>query len=295
MNNQNNLNNQIDNKNNQQPINFGNSLLNNNFNSLNQTNNLNQNNQIIPELNSQKSGNTELTFNKIPEVNYTSIDSQNIINNNQQQSIINNNNNDNINLNENLIKSNIESNQENSSLNTNLMNNQPTYSNNLENKPKKNNKKILIIVLVVIGILIILPIAFTRILSIGYTSKTLNNTRSSAFVSNAKNYISHTRVLVGDNFSNYYLSCDDDEIKYISLAEIEENQKVPSPYGGVYQLGTKNNKLVDTIPNGSYIRIEVNSNTCKYQYSIYLTDGKYSVGTSYAPIIESELDVSDVK
>lgn len=303
MNNQNNLNNQT---NQEQPINFGNSLSGNNDFNQNQQIQANINNQIIPEINNSQQNNFNMVDNQpniginnqpIPEINNNvNIQSQNINSlpevkipnvepqvNLVNQAPINQKDNNYQQLNSNTVFNNY-----------NNSNQQIPTSVNIQNVEKKKSKKTLVIVLVIIGVLVIGYFALTFLGSFYGVSNTLDGTRKNAYLVTVKSYINGAKTLVMEYGTDYYLNCDDDKIMYMTLSEIE-NVSDKSPFGNKFQVGEKHNKLLDTKPSDSYIRIEVNSNTCKYQYSIYLTDGTYSVGSSDNPILESELDISDIK
>lgn len=270
MNNQNNMNSQFNNQtssqNNQQPIQFGNSLSgNNNFNNSNQINGINQNNSYNANMNygvpNYQNPNPEVGNNQSNN-NFSNFQPQNQINQNNYQEF--------------------------SKINNGPIGN----SNNLENKPKKKNK-FLILVLVIVIIYILFQVITLMISSKGVNSQ-LDNTRKSAFLSSARSYISNAKFLVNDDIKGKYKpECTINDFKYISLADLTSDSK--SPFGAYYQIGLKYNKGLDSIPTDSYIKIETINNNCDYEYSIYLTDGKHKIGTSSTPILETELDILDVK
>lgn len=294
MNNQNNLNNQTGNQsNNQQPINFENSLSGNNDFNQNQQIPTNVSNQAFQQINNQQQSNLNIVDNQqnigvnnqpIPEINnnVNNVPPQNINTMETQVDLVNQTPNNQVNIN-------IQPN--NQFINQNQQIPTPVNAQNVE---KKKSKKTLVIILVIIGVLVIGYYALTFFVSFYGVSNTLDTTRKSAYLGSTKSYISGAKTLVREYGTDYYLSCEDDNIKYMSLGEII-NGPDKSSFGNKFILGEKYNKLLDTKPNDSYIRIEVNSSKCEYQYSIYITDGTYSVGSANNPILESELDISDVK
>ena len=116
--------------------------------------------------------------------------------------------------------------------------------------------------------------------------------------SDAKSYLEYARNLVRTDETNsllggtvkYAPSCfnESKKVSKITFNEISSNtseSSIVSPFGGSYDL------------NSSYVQVvaDLKNNECKYIYSIYITDGTYSIGSPSSPVEYDKLSVSDVK
>lgn len=177
------------------------------------------------------------------------------------------------------------------------VNSSVNYNNN-ENTSKKSNTKLIIIIVIAIVAVIILIRVVGFFLAYSGVNSVVDSTRSSAFVSDAKSYLEYARSLVRTDEANslfggtikYAPSCynSNNNISKITLNEISSNTSgasTVSPFGGSYDLYS------------SYVQVaaELTNNECKYIYSIYITDGNYSIGSPNNPINYDKLSVSDVK
>lgn len=146
---------------------------------------------------------------------------------------------------------------------------------------------------VIVVLAIVMGIAAVAITNV------LENTRKSAFVSSANQYIVGARNLVntgemdkllGGSSSTYVPTCaTTGNTKSIPLSAIKtEKESVDSPYGNKYNT------------TASYVLVTANIGTagdttsCTYSYAIYLTDDVYSIGTASVPVNESALSPSKV-
>ena len=81
------------------------------------------------------------------------------------------------------------------------------------------------------------------------------------------------------------ISCDEESLKSTreSLPELANGGKV-SPFGGNFDY------------NSSYVLVEASeiNGHCQYKASIYLTDGKYSIGTSSNPVSENDINSASI-
>lgn len=264
------MNNQNENDN--RTIQFGNSINPNSNSNANQPNMNLQNGTIQnspnynqqPMINNQQVGNPT---NVNPTYN-PSYEQQNVVNNNIQQENINNNVNSSVNY------------------------------NNSENTPKKSNTKLIIIIVIAVVALFGLIRVVGLILAQQGITSVLDNTRTSAFVSDAKSYLESARSLVLSDATNsllggsikYAPSCFDasKKVSKITFNDISSNTSgisTVSPFGESYDL------------NSSYVQVvaDLKNNECKYIYSIYITDGTYSIGSPSSPVEYDKLSVSDVK
>lgn len=257
------MNNQNENEN--RTIQFGNSLNPNANLNNNNTNSTNMNGQY----NSMANGNQNFTMNSQQVIKQENINTQAPINQsvsqqnsyNYSQENLNNNNN-------NVVSSN-------------------------DNKKQKSNVKIIIIIVVIVLVIYALFRLATFLISFKTVNSVLDNTRTSAFVSSAKSYIEYAKSLVQIDEVNgnakYAPSCViNNSTSKITLNEISSNKGNilgASPFGGTYDF------------DSSYVKVtsKVNNNSCDYEYSIYLTDGTYSIGTSSNPILYSDLSSNSVK
>ena len=176
-------------------------------------------------------------------------------------------------------------------------------------KNLKNKKGFTLVELlaVIVVLAIVMGLAVVGITSV------LDSTRKSAMVADAKSFIDGARNLVTSDemnslldpsiSTNYSVRCNgtSGETKYIPLSAIKLQQGgEKSPYGNLYLKGAlpeTGTPEVDTNTN-SYIKVvasyETDSKECKYSYSIFLSDGIYSIGGTKSPVSFGELDTGDV-
>lgn len=156
---------------------------------------------------------------------------------------------------------------------------------------------------VIVVLAIVMGLAAVAITSV------LNNTRKSAFVTDAKSFIDGARDLVnadglnsGSSGGNYAPSCTNGTggTKYIPVNAVRlESGGTKSPYGNDYLKGT-GTAAVDAKPADGTSYVQVTSvidaaGECTFSYSIFLSDGVYAVGTQAAPVAENSLDNDDVQ
>ena len=166
-------------------------------------------------------------------------------------------------------------------------------------KKLKNNKGFTLVELlaVIVVLAIVMGIAAVAITNV------LDSTRKNAYVATAKQFITGAKSLVNADeveimlggTSKYTPKCvSGGEIKKIELSNIttegsnsdSTKDTDKSPYG------TKLDKAK------SYVNVKSvygTNGTCTYEYSIFITDGIYSIGTEEAPLLETDLGSDDVK
>ena len=172
-------------------------------------------------------------------------------------------------------------------------------------KNLKNNKGFTLVELlaVIVVLAIVMGLAVVGITSV------LDNTRKSAFASDARSYLQGAHSLVqADEASvllggtaTYAPSCagasGSKDTKTFSIDKIPLDNGGKSPYG---------NEYVDTGDTGSMIKVETevqSDGSCKYTYSIFLTDGSYQVGSTTGSgtsrnityVTEADINASQVK
>lgn len=172
--------------------------------------------------------------------------------------------------------------------------------------PKNKKGFTLVELLAVIVILaIVMGLAAVAITSV------LNNTRRSAFVTDAKSFIEGARDLVnsdalndllGTSGGNYAPSCtvSNQKTKYIPISAIRlESGGETSPYGFSYLKGTGTVAVTEKPTDGSsFVEVTASiatNNECTYAYKIFLSDGTYAIGTQTATVALSDIDTDDVK
>lgn len=158
-------------------------------------------------------------------------------------------------------------------------------NNNLDNNTnkKKNNKKIIIIVCVILGI-VLLCFFSSFVLSFTQINSTIDKARESSFKSEAESILEAARnninsddliSVIDKKQSKYNLYCDGENEKQVKLKLTElQNAISKSPFGNNYDV------------NNSYVKVvaKTENNICRYIYSIYLTDGTYSIGSPNNPV-----------
>ena len=159
---------------------------------------------------------------------------------------------------------------------------------------EKDNKKSSIITFLVIIVLILLIFGIIKIVNNFLSNNKIDNNNSLVFVSNAESFIMDAKTLVKKDEKsskdlNFAPSCIDDNKKIIiiSLSKIlsNVNDNKISPFGGEYNL------------DKSYVRVNAiyKNELCEFEYYIYLTDNNYSIGTENNPIISDKITKEVVK
>ena len=181
-------------------------------------------------------------------------------------------------------------------------------------KKMKNNKGFTLVELlaVIVVLAIVMGIAAVAITSV------LDNTRKSTFATNAKLFIDGARDLVtstemsdmigGTAGASYAPKCDSTNTpKYIPVAAVNlESGGVDSPYNNKYIKGTSKAPVDSVNAIGqedgkaiSYVKVtptfDSATSSCTYEYSIFLSDGVYAVGTSGAEVAESAIATTSVQ
>lgn len=174
-------------------------------------------------------------------------------------------------------------------------------------KKMKNNKGFTLVELlaVIVVLAIVMGIAAVAITNV------LDSTRKNAYVATAKQFITGAKSLVNADeveimmggTGTYAPKCQaptgnaDAPVynsKTIGLYDIrtEGNDNDKSPYGNQIKKGATGSLV-------SYVKVEAiydsSTGTCTYDYSIFITDDIYSIGTSASPIKEVDLGSDDVK
>ena len=166
---------------------------------------------------------------------------------------------------------------------------------NIKFLKNKNGFTLVELLAVIVVLAIVMGLAVVGITSV------LDNTRKSAFASDAKAYIQGARSLVNSDQANallgattdYAPSCTFNQTVYIRLNEIPLETGGKSPYGQDYTKSTGTilgKKIVSQgdnpyDPKRTYSYVVVSSNVsngeCQISYGIYLTDGvKELAGTN---------------
>lgn len=155
---------------------------------------------------------------------------------------------------------------------------------------------------------VIVVLAIVMSLAVVAITNVLDTTRKNSFAADAKSFLEGAHQLVSsDTVSSYFGAsgqyappCNATaNTRYIPIAAINlERGGTKSPYGNNYNKGTDTTVKSDAAPSVSYVKVSttaVSNGNCKYTYSIYLTDGVFSIGTQSAPIEESNVSGSSVK
>lgn len=145
----------------------------------------------------------------------------------------------------------------------------------------KKKKKYAIFSLIISLVVIIFHI-ISFFIATKEISGVLNSTRVSAFKETAFNFISE---VYRRGLSSGEIYCDENGQKeFKESLPTDMNGGITSPFGGKFDL------------SNSYVLIQSNMNngTCQYKKFIYLTDGKYSLGEFSSPILEDEIDGTDL-
>ena len=157
------------------------------------------------------------------------------------------------------------------------------YNNEKSNKKSlRINKKLLMIIVILI---IVIPFVVFLVFDFYNTFKKTNNVRSISFVATAKEYVRLAQKEVSKT-NNPNCNNTDLLVRKIPLSRIIGGTvSSVSPYGNSFDL------------EASYVEVEASniSGICSYIYSIYLTDGTYSIGGLNNPILESEIDIDKIK
>jgi len=165
---------------------------------------------------------------------------------------------------------------------------------------KINNKKgftLVELLAVIVVLAIVMGLAVVGITSV------LENTRKSAFASDAKSFIQGARSLVSSDQANallgvdskYSPSCVSGGTKYIPIELIPLEQGGKSPYGVQYDKGTASEPS-DSVPSKSYVKVvsTVTGGDCKIEYSIYLSDTVKHIGSSGSEVAEDAISGNSV-
>ena len=107
----------------------------------------------------------------------------------------------------------------------------------------------------------------------------IDNTRKLVFKENADLYLNE---VLKDVKVNNKIGCNEDDLSVITiyLSEVyNDNLPKKSPFGNEINI------------KESYVKVQANliDGVCNYDSYVYLTDGKYSVGTSDNPVSKTEL------
>ena len=159
---------------------------------------------------------------------------------------------------------------------------------------KNNNKGFTLVELlaVIVVLAIVMGIAAVAITNV------LDSTRKNAYVASAKQFIAGAKTLVnadeveimlGSTNNKYAPKCDATQTtKPIKLSDIrtEGGTNDKSPYGNAIDKAS------------SFVNVkavyDADTGTCTYEYSVYITDGVYAIGTAAAPVVEGSLNSNSV-
>ena len=157
-----------------------------------------------------------------------------------------------------------------------------------EKKPKGERKgppkKIIIgAAVLVVGLLFFL-VGLPFINSLGEGSS-VDSTKGEAYISGAKDYIKYVK----DNLPSYgagFTCGESTNSLLLTLHDLKDFEKgiSKSPFGGDIDMSASFVE-VDAVPSNG---------ACEYVYYIYITDGKYSIGTDGSPVKENELKVESI-
>ena len=153
-------------------------------------------------------------------------------------------------------------------MNQQPMNQQPTQQP-VQPQKKSVNVPLLVILGIVLMSVILTVTAFTSHMK--DLDKMLDSSRVGTYVSTA---IEYCRLARNMNLSNQYVSCDGTATKDLKFKDMDDNSTTVSPFGNPIDL------------TNSYIRIEAikgAGGACNVQFSIYMTDGQYDIGTKSNP------------
>lgn len=159
---------------------------------------------------------------------------------------------------------------------------------------------------------VIVVLAIVMSLAVVAITNVLDSTRKNSFVADAKSFLEGAHQLVSsDGVSNLFGPSNGDfaptcsggttDTKYIPISAINlDRGGVTSPYGNKYKKGDSTTSLSETeAKKNSYIKVVATTASssvgCTYSYSIFLTDGVYSIGTAAEPEGELTVDTSKVK
>ena len=139
---------------------------------------------------------------------------------------------------------------------------------------------------------------------VGITS-VLENTRKSAFASDAKSFIQGAHSLVSSDQANalmgettkYSPSCTSAQTVYLPIELIPLEQGGKSPYGTAYTKGSATEKATTAPSTGSYVKVTstVSGGSCEMAYSIYLTDGVKHIGAKSSEVAEASVNSNSVQ
>ena len=154
---------------------------------------------------------------------------------------------------------------------------------------------------------VIVVLAIVMALAVISISNVINDARKNTFVTDALSFLDGAHQLVssdsvsnllgGDGSGSYAPNCggSSSDTKYIPLLAINlEKGGVKSPWGNKY---VKGETTTEGKGNGSFVMVSSVIGTqggCTYKYSIYLTDGVHSIGTSDSPIEEGQVNTSKI-
>ena len=180
---------------------------------------------------------------------------------------------------------------------------------------KKLNKKGFTLV-ELLAVIVVLAIVMS--LAVVAITNVLDSTRKNSFVADAKSFLEGAHQLVSsDGVSNLFGPSNGDfaptcsggstDTKYIPISAINlDRGGVTSPYGNKYikrdpseSSDLTTSVTADKAKKGSYIMVVATTASssvgCTYSYSIFLTDGVYSIGTAATPEGELTVETSKVK
>ena len=169
-------------------------------------------------------------------------------------------------------------------MNVEPTNMQPMTNNAPINQPVPEQKKknsALIAIIAFIGVVVVLYILYyaaTFLLSFSAVSSTVNNAKAATFADTAEEFANSARMKLE-------VSCDGVTKKEYKISELDmDGNYSTSAFGNPYD------------QDASFVRIEAKEEDgkCKRTCYVYLTDGKYSVGTPSNPIPMDELNASSV-
>ncbi len=172
---------------------------------------------------------------------------------------------------------------------------------------KNNNKKGFTLV-ELLAVIVVLAIVMS--LAVVAITNVLDTTRKNSFVADARSFLEGAHNLVSGDAASSFFGSEAGEYapscsvaaggtKFIPIDSINlERGGTRSPYGNQYQKGS-GGPVADAPASGSFVKVvstvDKDTNDCTYAYSIYLTDGVYSIGSKDEPIAEAQVTTDKVK
>ena len=142
---------------------------------------------------------------------------------------------------------------------------------------KKKSK--LSIITLILALLLLIGNGVVIFLAYSSGNKKSDELTGSTYVAIAKGYLLAAESNMATEECN-----DKSASKTIYLSDFEELKNIVSPYGNKIDV---DNSYIKIVPN-------VKDDVCEYEYSIYITDGVYSIGTDSNPVLAKDITVDTI-